>query len=59
VIYANKIISKKISLKICKNFADGKCTLAANPDKLSALVESGDNFDETINSLEKMDSYLN
>jgi DNA-binding IclR family transcriptional regulator len=44
---------------IYKNFDDGKYTLAANPDKLSALVESGDNFDETINSLEKMDSYLN
>ena len=44
---------------IYKNFDAGKCTLAANSDKLSALVESGDNFDETINSLEKMDSYLN
>ena len=44
---------------IYKNFDDGKYTLSANSDKLSALVESGDNFDETINCLEKMDSYLN
>jgi len=44
---------------IYKNFDDGKCTLSANPDKLSALVESSDNFDDTINSIEKMDSYLN
>ncbi len=44
---------------ISKNSDDGKCLLAANFDKLSALVENSDNFDATISSLEKMDSYLN
>jgi hypothetical protein len=44
---------------IYKNSDDGKCLLAANSDKLSTIVESSDNFDETINSLEKMDSFLN
>ncbi|AFS80204.1 hypothetical protein NKOR_01490 [Candidatus Nitrosopumilus koreensis AR1] len=33
--------------------------LSANSEKLSSIVESGENFDETINGLEKMDSYLN
>jgi len=44
---------------IYKNSDDGRCLLAANSDKLNTIVESSDNFDETINSLEKMDSYLN
>jgi len=44
---------------ISKNFDDGKCLLAANFDKLSALVENSENFDATISSLEKMDTYLN
>jgi hypothetical protein len=44
---------------ISKNTDDGKCLLAANPDKLSSIIENGDNFDATINGLEKMDSYLN
>ena len=44
---------------IYKNSDNGKCLLAANSDKLSTIVESNDNFDETIKTLEKMDSYLN
>ncbi len=44
---------------IYKKSDNGKCLLAANSDKLSAIVESSDNFDETINSLEKLDTYLN
>ncbi len=44
---------------ISKNPDDGKCLLAANSDKFNAIVEDGDNFDATISSLEKMDSYLN
>jgi len=44
---------------ISKKSDNGKCFLAANSDKLSTLVEDSDNFDATIDSLEKMDSYLN
>ncbi len=44
---------------ISKNSDDEKCLLAANSDKLSTIVENSENFDATINSLEKMDSYLN
>ena len=43
---------------IIKN-ADGETTLSANSEKLTSIVESRENFDQTINSLEKMDSYLN
>ncbi len=44
---------------ISKNSDDGKDLLAANSDKLNTIVENSDNFDATISSLEKMDSYLN
>ena len=44
---------------ISKNSDDGKCLLAANSNKLNTIVENSENFDSTINSLEKMDSYLN
>ncbi len=44
---------------ISKKSDDGKCFLVANSDKLSTLVENSDNFDAAIDSLEKMDSYLN
>jgi len=44
---------------ISKNSDDEKCLLAANSDKLSTIVENSENFDATINSLEKMDSFLN
>ena len=44
---------------ISKNIDDGKCLLAANSDKLTTIVENSDNFDDAIDSLEKMDSYLN
>ena len=44
---------------ISKNTDNGKCLLVANFDKLTAIIENGDNFDDAINSIEKMDSYLN
>jgi len=44
---------------ISKKSDNGKCFLVANSDKLSTLVEDSDNFDAAIDSLEKMDSYLN
>ena len=44
---------------ISKNTDDGKCILNANFEKLNTIVENNENFDATINSLEKMDSYLN
>jgi len=44
---------------ISKNSDDGKCLLGANSDKLSALVENNENFDDAMNSIAKMDSYLN
>ena len=44
---------------IYKNSNDGKCSLIADADKLTSIVENSDNFDATINELEKMDSYLN
>ena len=44
---------------ILKNPDDGKCILIANSEKLTSIIEDGDNFDATIGGLEKMDSYLN
>jgi len=44
---------------ILKNSDDGKCVLTANSEKLTSIIEDGDNFDATISGLEKMDSYLN
>ncbi|HJJ22818.1 MAG TPA: hypothetical protein OQH54_03770 [Nitrosopumilus sp.] len=44
---------------ISKNSDDGKCLLTANSEKLTTIVENSENFDATLNSLEKMDSYLN
>ena len=44
---------------ISKSIINGKCFLVANFEKLSEIIENGDHFDSTINSLEKMDSYLN
>ncbi len=44
---------------IFKNSDDEKCMLSANSEKLTSIVENSDNFDATISSLEKMDSYLN
>jgi len=44
---------------ISKNSDGGKCMLTANSEKLTSIVEDGDNFDATISGLEKMDSYLN
>ncbi len=44
---------------ISKNSDEGKCMLSANSEKLTSIIEDGDNFDATISGLEKMDSYLN
>ena len=44
---------------ISKNSDKGKCMISANSEKLTSIIEDGDNFDETISGLEKMDSYLN
>ncbi|MFQ5782071.1 MAG: hypothetical protein ACE5GR_03325 [Nitrosopumilus sp.] len=44
---------------IYKKFDDGKCLLSANSNKLTSIVENSENFDATIDGLEKMDSYLN
>ena len=38
---------------------DAKFYFSANAEKLTKIVEEGDNFDSAINGLEKMDSYLN
>ena len=37
----------------------GRCILAADTERLTALVEDSGNFEGTISGLEKMDSYLN
>ena len=44
---------------IFNNNDGGKCFLSANSEKFNSIVENSDNFDATINGLEKMDSYLN
>ena len=44
---------------VSKSFQDGKCSLAANSDKLTSIIEDSGNFDAAISELEKMDSYLN
>ena len=36
-----------------------KCFLSAVLDKLTSVVEDGDNFGAAVDGLEKMDSYLN
>ena len=38
---------------------NGKLVFTANAQKLNQIVENSENFGLTINSLEKMDSYLN
>ncbi len=62
-IYENEVLERLSYLIehefISKNSDDGKCLLAANFDKLSALVENSENFDAAIDSIEKMDTYLN
>ena len=44
---------------IFKKYENEKCFLSANSDKLTSVVESNDNFENAIDALEKMDSYLN
>ena len=44
---------------ISKNADGDKFIISANSEKLSKIIEHGDNFDATISGLEKMDSYLN
>ncbi len=38
---------------------DGKHLLSADTEKLTGIIEDGDNFDGAVSGLEKMDSYLN
>ena len=44
---------------VTKNSKGGGCVLAANSEKLTSIVEDGENFEGAIDGLEKMDSYLN
>ena len=44
---------------ISKSANGEKSIISANSEKLSSIIENGDNFDATISGLEKMDSYLN
>ena len=44
---------------VSKNSQDEGCSLAANSDKLTSIIEDSGNFDGAISELEKMDSYLN
>ena len=44
---------------IIQKQVDGKTTFSANIEKLSKVVEDGENFGAAIEGLEKMDSFLN
>lgn len=44
---------------IYKSSKNGQLFLSANTEKLSQIIENGENFDSAIEGLEKMDSYLN
>jgi len=44
---------------ILKKTNGEKSMISANSEKLTSIVESSENFDETINGLEKLDGYLN
>ena len=53
-------LSYLIEQKFISKIDDGAtCLIAADFDRLSGIVENNENFDSAINSLEKMDSYLN
>jgi len=39
--------------------SDNGCTVSANSEKLSSFIEDGGNFDDAINGIEKLDTYLN
>ena len=44
---------------LIKTVENDQCSLFANTEKLGSLLEDSDAFDDAINGLEKMDSYLN
>jgi DNA-binding IclR family transcriptional regulator len=44
---------------VFKNSENDKCTISANSEKLSTLLEDSSNFDDAISGLEKLDTYLN
>jgi len=44
---------------ILENQIDGQPVFSANGDKLTKVVEEGENFGAAIEGLEKMDSFLN
>ncbi len=53
-------LSYLIEQKFISKTDDGiTCLVAADFDRLNSIVENNENFDSAINSLEKMDSYLN
>ena len=59
----NEVIDRLSYLVNCgfiiQKQVDGKTTFSANIEKLSKVVEDGDNFGAAIEGLEKMDSFLN
>jgi len=44
---------------VLKNSENDKCTISANSEKLSTILEDSSNFDDAISGLEKLDTYLN
>jgi len=44
---------------IFKNSENGECLISANSEKLTSFLEDNENFDDAINGLEKLDTYLN
>ena len=62
-ISENEVL-EKLSYLLEHNFIyqtskNKKYVFTANIEKLNQIVENSENFDATINGLEKMDSYLN
>lgn len=52
-------LSYLIEYKFVFKNSDNGCTISANPEKLSSFIEDDGNFDEAINGIEKLDTYLN
>jgi len=57
-------VSERLSYLISHNFIlenkiNGQKIFSANMDKLTKVVEEGENFGAAIEGLEKMDSFLN
>ena len=57
-------IKNKLSYLLKHNFIiekneDNRIIISANSEKLSQIVESNENFDDAVDDLTKMNSYLN